>query len=81
MNEAITIRVDGRAIAATREMTVAAALLNAGIAVFGHTESGEPRGPVCLMGVCHQCHLTIAGQPHRRACQTLCEDGLEVSTR
>ncbi|MBI5281214.1 MAG: (2Fe-2S)-binding protein [Candidatus Solibacter usitatus] len=80
MAERVTIFVDGRPIAAERGATVAAAMLSAGIRAFRHSVSGEPRAPLCGMGICFECRVTIGGEPHRRGCQTLCQDGLEVST-
>jgi sarcosine oxidase subunit alpha len=41
---------------------------------------GESRGPLCGMGICMECRVTINGQPHCRSCQTLCEEGMEVRT-
>lgn len=31
--------------------------------------SGEPRGPLCGMGICFECRATVSGVPHRRTCQ------------
>jgi D-hydroxyproline dehydrogenase subunit gamma len=80
MPDAVTILVDGRPLRAPRGTTVAAALLNAGITTFRRSVSGEPRAPLCGMGVCFECRLAINGVEHCRACQTLCEDGMEVRT-
>ena len=80
MAERVTIFVDGRPVAAERGSTVAAAMLSAGIITFRRSVSGEPRAPLCGMGVCFECRVTIDGDPHRRGCQTLCREGLEVST-
>jgi len=42
--------------------------------------SGEPRGPLCGMGICFECRLTIDGVPHARSCQIVCRDGMVVTT-
>jgi sarcosine oxidase subunit alpha len=42
--------------------------------------SGEPRGPLCGMGICFECRVAINGKPHCQSCQTLCEQGMEVRT-
>jgi D-hydroxyproline dehydrogenase subunit gamma len=42
--------------------------------------SGQPRGPLCGMGICFECRVTINGKPHCRSCQILCEPGMEVRT-
>ena len=76
----IKIRCDGREIAVAEGTSVAAALLGAGVARFRSSVTGEPRGPVCGMGVCMECRVTIDGEAHRLACQTLCREGMEVMT-
>lgn len=42
--------------------------------------TGQPRGPLCAMGICYECRVTIDGIPNRLACQTLCTRGMEVKT-
>jgi hypothetical protein len=37
-------------------------------------------GPLCAMGVCMGCRVTIDGHPHQLACQTLVREGMEVTT-
>jgi predicted molibdopterin-dependent oxidoreductase YjgC len=59
--------------------TVAVAIVLAGQACRTSV-SGEPRGPLCGMGICFECRVTINGQLHRRSCQVLCEQGMEVDT-
>lgn len=79
MLEAITVRVNGRAIAAPAGSTVAAAIMLAG-ACCRKSVSGDPRGPLCGMGICFECRVTIDGRPHCRSCQTLCKPGMDVRT-
>lgn len=76
----VRIRVDGRAIDAPAGISVAAALINAGVHVFRRSVQGEPRGPVCGMGVCHECRVEIDGIAHRRACLVPVSEGMEVQT-
>ena len=76
----IKMRCDGREIIVVEGTSVAAALLGAGVARFRSSITGEPRGPVCGMGVCMECRVTIDGEAHRLACQTLCREGMEVMT-
>ena len=76
----IKIRCDGREIVVVEGTSVAAALLGAGVARFRSSITGEPRGPVCGMGVCMECRVTIDDEAHRLACQTLCREGMEVMT-
>ncbi len=58
--------------------TVAAAILNAGITHFRTSAAGQPRGPICGMGICYECRVTIDEVPHLRACMFLCADGMIV---
>ena len=76
----VTLRLDGRAVTVPAGTTVAAALWNAGIYAFRTSVSGEPRGPLCGMGVCFECRVTIDGVAHRRACLVSCAAGMEVET-
>ena len=80
MRKAVTIRVDGRSVSVPRGITVAAALLGVGQRALRTSVKGEPRGALCAMGICWECRVRIDGTPHRRACVTLCRDGLEVET-
>jgi predicted molibdopterin-dependent oxidoreductase YjgC len=80
MRDRVTIRVDGRSVEAARGVTVAAALLGAGVPAFRTSVTGEARGPLCAMGVCFECRVAIDGKTLERACMTLCRDGMEVST-
>jgi D-hydroxyproline dehydrogenase subunit gamma len=76
----ITIHVDGVACRAAAGTSVAAALLNAETWTFRRSVHGEPRGPLCGMGICHECRVTIDGVAHRRACLVLVADGMRVQT-
>jgi predicted molibdopterin-dependent oxidoreductase YjgC len=80
MSDVITLRVNGRSLNVGAGVTVAAALVGAGITGFRRSVTGEARGPVCGMGVCFECRVTINGVPHRLGCQTLCVPGMEVQT-
>ena len=59
--------------------TVAAAVLIAGFATR-RSVTGEPRGPLCGMGICFECRVAIDGIPHRRSCQLLCTPGIRITT-
>jgi D-hydroxyproline dehydrogenase subunit gamma len=78
--EAVTIEVDGVTRRAVVGTSVAAALLNAGAWGFRRSVLGEMRGPLCGMGVCHECRVTIDGIAHGRACLVLVADGMKVRT-
>ena len=76
----VTILVNGQPVRAQAGQSVAAALAAAGIAVTRTSVSGEPRGPLCGMGVCHECRATVDGRPHVKTCQVPCRAGLRVET-
>lgn len=75
----VTVRVNGRSLAISAGATVAAALMISGTPCR-KSVSGEPRGPLCGMGICFECRAVIDGIPHRRSCQILCASGMEIRT-
>ena len=79
MPEQITISVNGRALAVSATTTVAAAMTMAGVPCRTSV-TGQPRGPLCGMGICFECRAEIDGRPHQRSCQILCSPGMRVST-
>jgi len=80
MPERVALQINGRTIEVAAGTTVAAALAIMGIPVSRRSVTGEPRGPVCGMGVCFECRVTIDGVPHRLGCLTHCTSGMEVRT-
>jgi NADPH-dependent 2,4-dienoyl-CoA reductase/sulfur reductase-like enzyme len=50
-------------------MLPAAAMAHAGQSAFRRSVRGQPRGPLCGMGVCFECRATVNGEPHRLTCQ------------
>ena len=77
---AVTISADGRLVSVSAGVTVAAALLDAGISAFRRSVSGESRAPLCGMGTCYECRVTIDGVAHRRACLVTVAEGMHVTT-
>jgi D-hydroxyproline dehydrogenase subunit gamma len=76
----VTIHADGRAVRVPAGVSVAAALLDAGVDAFRRSVSGDARGPVCGMGTCFECRVTIDGVAHRRSCLVPVADGMRVVT-
>ena len=76
----VTITVDGRALPVAAGISVAAALLNAGVTAFRRSTTGEARAPLCGMGICHECRVTVDGVAHRRACLVPVAAGMIVRT-
>ncbi|KJJ96023.1 (2Fe-2S)-binding protein [Pseudomonas sp. 21] len=72
--------LDGRPLRVAAGTTVAAALAQGGDGTTRTSVSGQRRAPLCGMGVCQECRVSIDGQ-RRLACQTLCRDGMQVETR
>ena len=77
---AVSIVADGRTVSVPVGVTVAAALIDLGVASFRRSVSGEPRGPLCGMGTCYECRVTIDGVMHRRACLVPVAEGMRVDT-
>lgn len=73
-----TFDFEGREIAAWEGDSIAAALARAGIVAYGTGKDGAPRGPFCGMGVCHDCLVSLPGQPMVRACMTKAVPGMAV---
>ncbi|MDE2573082.1 MAG: (2Fe-2S)-binding protein [bacterium] len=80
MPERIALHVNGRHVEVDRGSTVLAALAVAGVAICRRSVQGEPRGALCGIGVCFECRVTIDGVAHRRSCQILCREAMEVRT-
>ncbi len=79
-NNEVTVSVNGRSVRVAVGSTALAAIAVAGCSHFRTSVCGQPRGPVCGMGTCFECRVTIDGRPHRRSCQTVCQDGMEITT-
>lgn len=77
----VTIVADGRDVTVPEGTSVAAALLNLGVEVFRRSVTGQDRGPLCGMGICYECRVTIDDVPHRRGCLVPVAEGLHVRTR
>ena len=80
MPELIALSVNGVVVSVPAGSMVTAAVFAAGTTPFRRSVSGEMRGPLCGMGICFECRVTIDGVAHVRSCQTLCENGMDVRT-
>ena len=78
MNHTIEIMVNGKPLQVAPGATVAAALMNAGITRFRTSVLGEPRGPLCGMGICQECRVTINDRLQQRSCLVLVEPGMRI---
>jgi predicted molibdopterin-dependent oxidoreductase YjgC len=80
MADMINIKINGKGTSVKAGTFVSAALAKAGITRFRSSVTHTPRAPLCGMGVCFECRVTIDGEPHCRSCHTICKDGMEVIT-
>ena len=80
MPETVKLLVNGVPVEMPAGSMVAAAILQTGVQGFRRSVTGELRGPLCGMGVCFECRVTIDGEQHCRSCQTVCRDGMDVRT-
>ena len=76
----VTIHADGRLVRVPAGISVAAALLELHVVAFRRSVAGELRGPLCGMGTCYECRVTIDGAPHRRACLVPVAEGMQIVT-
>ena len=75
----VTLQVQGRPITALEGDTLAIALLNAAVTPFRRTPvSGQPRAPMCLMGVCFDCLVEVDGRQNVQSCMVEVSDGMQV---
>ena len=75
------IVVDGRSLDVAAGTLVAAAIELAAPGQGARVSpSGTRRLPLCGMGVCGECRVTVDGRAHRLGCQTLCAPGMEIRT-
>jgi predicted molibdopterin-dependent oxidoreductase YjgC len=75
-----TILVDGVPRRVPGGSSLAAALLGLGIMAFRRDADGHPRAPVCGMGTCFECRITVDGQDGVRACLVTVREGMQVGT-
>ena len=76
----ITLQINHQAISVAEGSTVATAIFASEAEFFRRSVSGEPRFPLCGMGVCFECRVIINGVKHQRSCQILVENGMEIET-
>src|SRR5437763_16300942 len=73
-----TLHVNGRPLVLEPGATAAAALAIAKVPAARLSVAGQPRGPLCGMGICFECRATINGEVHRLTCQVVCADGMAI---
>ncbi len=78
MSATVRLWVDGVAVDAPAGASVAAALALAQRTHARRSRDGQPRAPVCGMGVCFECRVEIDGRAHQRACLAVVREGMRV---
>jgi sarcosine oxidase subunit alpha len=80
MPDHIHLTINGKGVTVPANTLVAVAIAQAGVTRFRRSVTGQPRGPVCGMGTCMECRVTINGQAHSRSCQILCAQDMDIKT-
>ncbi len=79
MSDEFEVFVNGRAVSVKPGMTAAAVLMIAG--AWRTSVKGEPRAPVCGMGVCFECRALVDGIAHVKTCQLPVRPGMVIETK
>jgi D-hydroxyproline dehydrogenase subunit gamma len=80
MSDHVHITLNGRPVTVPRGTVVAAGIALAGFTRFHDSVSGQARGPLCGMGICLECRVTINGVSNCRSCLVVCAEGMEIRT-
>lgn len=75
----VRVSIDGRAFDIAADSSVAAAVAQSTLC-FRRSVDGEPRAPLCGMGVCFECRLRIDGVDHLRSCMVAARDDMQIET-
>ena len=67
---------DGRSVRVPAGVTRRGGAARLGVTAFRRSVRGEPRGPLCGMGTCYECRVTIDGVAHRRSCLVPVAEGM-----
>lgn len=80
MTDDVTIVVDGSPRLVPGDITLAAALLNLGVFAFRNDLAMGVRAPLCGMGTCFECRVTVDGIANVRACLQPVSEGMSVES-
>ncbi len=76
----ITLQINNQEISVAEGSTVATAIFASDAENFRRSVSGESRFPLCGMGICFECRVSVNGTKHQRSCQLLAEEGMKIET-
>ena len=75
----VRIWLDGEPHRVAETLTVAAAVLQLrGWQGYRRHVDGTPRAPLCMMGVCQECLITIDGRANRQGCLEPVVEGMRI---
>ena len=77
----VEVQVDGTRVRIPVGSSVAAALAQQPLGRTRLSVSGQWRAPLCGMGVCFECRVSIDAVPQLRACMVLARPGMRVETQ
>lgn len=78
--ETVTIEIDNEVHNVPKGYTLATAITSIKGMNYRKTRYGDPRGPVCHMGVCFECSVFLEREGNIRACMRQAENGMVVYT-
>lgn len=76
----LRLRINGLPVEVPAGASVATAVAQISPSLFRHSVHGQPRAPLCGMGVCFECRVSIDGNAQQRACLTPAREGMWVDT-
>lgn len=76
----LALSVDGMRVEVADGATVAVAIAQTD-KHFRRSPGGEARAPLCGMGVCFECRVSIDAVEQLRACMVLARAGMRVETQ
>ncbi|QNK00655.1 2Fe-2S iron-sulfur cluster-binding protein [Dyella telluris] len=79
MSARIRLTVNGQPVDVPAGASVAAAVAHQTLH-FRRSVRETMRAPLCGMGVCFECRVTVDGVAHVRACMTPVSEGMQVMT-
>jgi sarcosine oxidase subunit alpha len=80
MPDMVRIKVNGNELDVPAGISVASAILRASVNRCRTSVTGTPRGPLCGMGICFECRVSIDGRENCRSCQLAVTSGMQVET-
>lgn len=80
MDDRIALTVNGKPMEVAAGTSAAAAALLAQGPALRESVSAQPRGPLCGMGICFECRVTIDGSSQQRSCQIPCVPDMRIET-